>query len=236
MSIFISLGIVILAMLIMGSFQLTPGVFALFYHYALGRFSKPKASYLSLFFILGAEIITTCLYLSIFYLTCIFFFDNLHPETTILFWTIAGILIALGLISFFFYFRRGKGTKLFIPRKYAKALDQNAKSVKTRSDAFMLGALSGTCELVFTLPLYLVTCVEIMKMGAEGFSSNLLTIIYILTPVITLFLLRWKFQSGHNLADIQRSREHDKTFTRLILSFCYILIAVLIICFRTIYQ
>ena len=236
MSVFISLGIVILAMLIMGSFQLTPGVFALFYHYALGRFSKPKASYLSLFFILGVEIITTCLYLSIFYLTCVFFFDNLHPETTVLFWTLAGILIALGIISFFFYYRRGSGTKLFIPRKYAKALDLNAKSVKTRSDAFMLGALSGTCELVFTLPLYLVTCVEIMKMGAAGFSSNLLTIIYILTPVITLFILRWKFQAGHNLADIQRSREKDKTFTRLILSFCYILIAILIICFRTIYQ
>ena len=236
MSIFISLGIVILAMLIMGSFQLTPGVFALFYHYALGNYSKAKASYLSLFFILGAEIITTCLYLSIFYLTCIFFFDNLHPETSILFWTLAGILIALGFISFFFYFRRGNGTKLFIPRKYAEALDISAKSVKTRSDAFMLGALSGTCELVFTLPLYLVTCVEIMKMGAEGFSSNLLTIIYILTPVIPLFFLRWKFQSGHNLADIQRSREKDKAFTRILLSTCYILIAVLIICFRTIYQ
>ena len=236
MSIFISLGIVILAMLIMGSFQLTPGVFALFYHYALGKYSKAKASYLSLFFILGTEIITTCLFLSIFYLTCIFFFDNLHPETSILFWTLAGILAALGFISFFFYFRRGKGTKLFIPRKFAKALDACAKSAKTRSDAFMLGALSGTCELVFTLPLYLVTCVEIMKMGAEGFSSNLLTIIYILTPVFSLFFLRWKFQAGHNLADIQRSREKDKTFTRILLAICYILIAVLIICFRTIYQ
>ena len=235
MSIFISLGIVILAMLIMGSFQLTPGVYSLFYHYELGKHSKAKASYLSLFFILGAEIITTCLYLSIFYLTCIFFFDNLHPETTILFWTLAGILIALGIISFFFYYRRGSGTKLFIPRKYAKALDYSAKTVKTRSDAFMLGALSGTCELVFTLPLYLVTCVEIMKMGAEGFSSNLLTIIYILVPVIPLFFIRWKFQSGSNLADIQKSRVHDKTFTRFLLLFCYILIAVLIICFRTIY-
>lgn len=223
-------------MLIMGSFQLTPGVFALFYHYALGKYSKPKASYLSLFFILGSEIITTCLYLSIFYLTCIFFFDDLHPETSILFWTIAGILIALGIISFFFYYRRGSGTKLFIPRRYATALDLSARSAKNRSDAFMLGALSGTCELVFTLPLYLVTCVEIMKMDAAGFSSNLLTIIYILTPVIPLFFIRWKFQSGHNLADVQRSREHDKNFTRLILSFCYITIAILIICFRTIYQ
>lgn len=236
MSVFISLGIVVLSMLIMASLQLTPGVFALFYHYALGQFSKAKASYLSLFFILGAEIVTTCLYLSIFYLTCVFFFDNLHPETSILFWAIAGILIALGIISFFFYFRRGSGTKLFIPRKYATALDRNAKSVKTRSDAFMLGALSGTCELLFTLPLYVVTCIEIMRMGAEGFASNFLTIIYILIPVIPLLFIRWKYQSGLNLADIAKSRVHDKTFTRFILAFSYILIAILIICFRTIYQ
>lgn len=236
MSVFISLGIVILSMLIMASFQLTPGVFSLFYHYSLGQFSKAKASYLSLFFILGAEIITTCLYLSIYYLTCIFFFDNLHPETSILFWTIAGILIALGVISFFFYYRRGAGTQLFIPRKYADALDQSAKSVKTRSDAFMLGALSGTCELAFTLPLYIVTCVEIMRMGAEGFASNLLTVLYILTPVIPLFFIRWKYQSGLNLADIQKSRVHDKGFTRFILAFCYIIVAILIICFRTVYQ
>ena len=222
-------------MLIMGSLQLTPGVFALFYHYSLGQFSKAKTSYLSLFFILGAEIVTTCLYLSIFYLTCIFFFDNLHPETSILFWAIAGILIALGIVSFFFYYRRGTGTKLFIPRKYAEALDLSAKSAKTRSDAFMLGALAGTCELFFTLPLYIVTCIEIMRMGSEGFASNLLTVIYILTPVIPLFFIRWKFQSGFNLADIQKSRVHDKIFTRFILAFSYILIAILIICFRTVY-
>lgn len=235
MSIFISLGIVILAMLIMASLQLAPGIFALFYHYALGKYSKAKASYLSLFFILGNEVVNTCLYLSIFYLTCIFFFDNLHPETSVLFWAIAGILIVLGIVSFFFYYRRGSGTKLFIPRKYAAALDQSAKIAKTRSDAFMLGAIASTCELVFTLPLYLVTCVEIMKMGSSGFSSNLLTIIYILTPVIPLFIIRWKFQTGHNLAQIQKSRAKDKIFTRFILFFSYIIIAILIICFRTIY-
>ena len=236
MSVFISLGIVILAMLIMASFQLTPGVFVLFYHYAIGKYSRSRASVLSLYFILGTEIIAACLYLSIFYLTSIFFFDNLHPETSILFWALAGIMIALGLISFFFYYRRGAGTKLFIPRKYAKGLDLSAQSVKNRSDAFMLGALAGTCELFFTLPLYMVTCVEIMKMGANGFSSNLLTIIYILVPVIGLFFIRWQYQSGRNLADIQRVRVRDKHFNRFLIAICYILIAILIICFRTIYS
>lgn len=235
MSIFISLGIVILAMLIMACLQLTPSVFALFNHYMLGRFSKRKASFLSLYFILGAEIIAACLYLSIFYLTCIFFFNDLHPETSILFWALAGILAALGIFSFFFYYRRGPGTQLFIPRKYAKALDLSAKSVNTRSDAFLLGALTGTCELTLTLPLYIVTCIEIMKMGTEGISSNLLTIIYILVPVIPLFFIRWKFQIGYNLAKIERSHVKNKFFNRFILATCYILIAILIICFRTIY-
>lgn len=223
-------------MLIMASLQLTPGVFALFYHYALGKTSKQKASDLSLFFILGTEVIAACLFLSIYYLSCILFFDNLHPENTILAWTLAGILIALAFLSFFFYYRKGPGTRLFIPRNYAKALIINARKATTRSDAFMLGALTGTCELVFTLPLYIITCIEIMKMGAEGFSSNILTIIYILTPVVFLFVIRWQYKIGHNLADIQRTRVKDKFFNRFIIGLSYLIIAILIMCFRTFYS
>lgn len=232
MSFFIPLGIVILAMLIMGSLQLVPGVFALFYHYSLGKYSKKQASILSLYFILGAEVVAACLFLSCFYLAYVFFFGFARPETSFFAYFIAGILIALGIMSLCFYFRRGSGTRLFIPRKTAVALDYSARTAKTRSDAFMLGALSGTYELVFTLPLYILTAVEIMEMNVDYFPSNLLTIVYILVPTIPLFFIRWRFQTGHNLADIMKSRTRDKTFTRFILAFSFFTIAILIICFR----
>ena len=55
MSIFISVVILILVALIQISMQLTPGIFMLFYHYALGKKSRNKADDLNLSFILGAE-------------------------------------------------------------------------------------------------------------------------------------------------------------------------------------
>ena len=232
MGIITPIGIVILAMVIMASLQLVPGVFALFYHYALGKFSQKHASILTLYFILGAEVIAACLFLSSFYLTYVFFFGFARPEVSILSPVIAGILIALAFVSFFFYYRKGSGTRLFIPYKYAKAIDINAKSVKTRSDAFMLGAVSGTHELIFTLPLYILTAIEIMEMNINYHFNNILTIFYILTPVIPLFFIRWRFQAGYNLADYMRSRLRDKTFTRFCISFCYLVIAIIVICFR----
>ena len=232
MSFFISLGIVFLAMLIMASLQLQPGVFSLFYHYALGKYSKSRASDMALLFILGAEVSAACFFLCSYYIVNIFFLYQFRPETSFFAWFIVGILIALAFMSFFCYFRRGSGTRLFISRKCAHMLDLHAKNAKSRSDAFALGAFSGIYELPFTLPLYMVTSMEIMELSVEFFPSHLLTILYIVVPTLPLFFIRWRFQTGHNLADIQRSRVKDKAFTRIILCFSYIAITALFIYFR----
>jgi len=225
-------GIVLLAMLIMMFLQLVPGVFAIFCHYAYGKYSRRRASDLGLFFILGAETIAACLFLSCYYIAYALFLGCDRPETGIFAWIAVGVLVILAAASFFFYYRKGKGTKLFIPRKAARALDEKTRTVKTRSDAFTLGALAGTYELIFTLPLYIITAVEIMEMNTEYFSSNLLTICYIITPTIPLLVVRWMFQARYNLADVAKMRVKDKNFTRLILAICYLTIAVLIICHR----
>jgi len=232
MSVFSSVGIIIIAMLIMASLQLVPGVFALFHHYTSGKYSKKRTSRLSLFFILGAEVISACLFLFSYYIAYFFFLDKPRPEHSVFAWFGIGVLIALSIASFFFYFRRGKGTQLFIARSFAKALDESAKSAKTRSDAFTLGAVSSTCEILFTLPLYIITAIEIIELSSENFTSDILTIIYILTSAIPLFITYYLFHSGRNLADIERTRVKDKTFTRLLIGFSYLIIAILIIHFK----
>ena len=232
MSVFSSVGIIIIAMLIMASLQLVPGVFALFHHYASGKYSKKRTSRLSLFFILGAEVISACLFLFSFYIAYFFFLGKPRPEHSVFAWFGIGVLIALSIASFFFYFRRGKGTQLFIARSFAKALNESAKSAKTRSDAFALGAISSTCEILFTLPLYIITAIEIIELSSENFTSDILTIIYILTSAIPLFITYYLFHSGRNLADIERTRVKDKTFTRLLMGFSYLIIAILIIHFK----
>lgn len=232
MSVFVSVGIVILAMLIMIFLQLTSGVFALFCHYAAGKYSKKRASIMEIFFILGAETIAACLFLCCYYFSYILFFGNSRPETGIFAWIAVGMLVVLAVCSLSFYYRKGRGSRLFIPRKVAHSLNRYAKKAKTRSDAFALGALAGTYELPFTLPLYLITAVEIMEMNAEYFSSNILTVLYILTPTVPLLVVRWTMKAQHNLADIMKSRVKDKNYIRFLLAFSYLTIAILIISFR----
>lgn len=224
MNAFAPYGIIILAALILASFQLVPGIFALFSHYTLGKFSKPKASRLSLFFILGVETINTCLFVSIYYLASIVFLGDTNLICKIIGFILAGIFIALAMITFFFYYRPGKGSELFVPRKYAEALRHNAKSAKLRLDAFLLGIVSSTCELVFTLPLFIISIIMTFMLDHSPISFLL-----ILAPLVPLLYIHFRFQAGQNLADIIKSRIKSKTFFRIFISLCYILIATIII-------
>lgn len=235
MSIITSIGIIVLAMLILALLQATPAIFMLFSHYAYGRFSKAKTSDFVLFFILGVETVNTFIFLAIFYLSSILFLEEPNLETNIFAWILSGILIAMGIATFFTYFRRGSGTKLFIPRKYARALDTTARSIKSRSDSFVLGVYAGSCELAFSLPLFIAVSFAEVNLDIQNLVNIPLILLFVLSPVIPLFILYWKFASGHNLAEIQRFRVKNKSFIRFFLSICYIFLATLIICTRIIH-
>ena len=235
MNVLASVGIFIIAMVIMTSLQLVPGVFALFFHYAIGKYSRKKASSLSLFFILGSEIISALFFISAFYISYTLFLNDLNPRNNVLTWVFIGIFIALSIACFFFYYRHPhskQDTELFISRKLSRSLNLRAKSIKSPSDAFALGALSNVCELPITLPLYIITATEIMYMHTEYFADNTLTIIYILVSAIPLIHLYYSFRLGRNLAVIQRSRVKDKSFHRFTISLSFLTIAILVICFR----
>ena len=76
MSIFIPVAILIVATLIQAFMQLTPGVFALFYHYALGKNSSTKADDLSLHFILGVITFIVITWLLIYALIFSIFYNK----------------------------------------------------------------------------------------------------------------------------------------------------------------
>lgn len=229
MSFFTSFAIVIAAMLIMIFLQLTPGVFALFYHYCLGKFNRPKASDFALFFFLGVEIISACLFLATYFIMSIFLLDNSDLTNQQLAWCFAGLFLALALFCLLFYYRRGKTSELFIPRAYATAIDHSAKTVKNRSGAFLLGLLSGSCELILILPLYIVVAIEILKIENLGLPANLLAITFVLVPIIPLFFLYWQYYFGYTLADIIKKRVKNKMLVRVALCLLFLTITIIII-------
>ena len=218
-------------MVIQAFLQLTPGVFSIFYHHALGKTSAKKADDASLSFILGTEILTAIIFL-IIYIIISFVVTDKITDSNIYMATLAGIFIAESVITFFFYFRKNskkkeQSTKTFLPRFIAQNLIINAKKAKNRSDTITLGIVTTACELVFTLPLYIIISTEILNLGLRyGF---VYIIAYIIIATVPLFVIRTAFRTDHNLAEIQRFRVNKKFWVKLVLSISYLLIAILII-------
>lgn len=222
MSVFISFAILFLSMLIQAFLQVTPGIFSIFYHSALAKNSRKKADDLSLYYILGVEIFSTIIFITVFsFMSFVFtfqdFINGIFP------WLMAGVFSALSVVSFFFYFRKGSGTTLFISRRIAKGIATRTKKLKNRSDALVLGIISSILDLIFTLPLYIIVSIETIKISS--FPNFLVIILYIIVSTIPLFTLRTFFRGGLNLADIQRLRIKNKSFFRIIITVGFLLLA-----------
>lgn len=227
MSVFTSLGILILAVLISSFLMLIPGIFANFFHYASGKYTRTKADSLSLFFILGTE---TMVVLGLFLIATIIWAlppSTVNLENPILVWILAGIFFGLSLTAFFVYFR--KNGQLFISRKTATTLIDRPKSIKNSSDAFVFGLMSGIPELPFTLPLYFVSILAISNVSLSPFPCAGLIIFYAILAICPLFATHLYFRTGHNLADFLRHRLKNQTFFRIFLGLLYFILATLLI-------
>ena len=223
MSILISVIILITVALIQACMQLTPGVFSIFYHYTLGKKSRNFADNLSLYFILGNEIFV----ITIYFILCIiiFTFNNyIDINNPYIYWILAGIFVAESIISLFLYYKKGKTTELFISRNAAKSLILQAERVKRRSDAFLLGFLSCLPEVLFTLPLYLISILLLINFNLCPRSIIIILIIFSsLLATTTTFIF---YHTGHNLADVSRLRLKMKPFIRIILFLCFLTLAI----------
>ena len=207
--------------------QLVPGTFALFYHYAIGKNSSTKADNLSLYFILGTITLMATIWLLVYTFIFKVFYDKINFYLDFIPWIMTGIFFAESIASLFFYYRKGKFTTLFISRSVARNLNSHAQKTKNRSDAFILGFFSGIPELIFTLPLYIVTSIELMKIN---FSLRPLFIIfYIIISIIPLFIIRTLYRCDYNLAKIERARIHAKIFIRIFISISFTLLAIAVI-------
>ena len=226
MSTFVSLITIFLAMLIHSSMQLVPGIFALFYHSGLSKSSASKTDDLSLSFILGSELFSATIFIAIYsaILSLSFIDESIR---NILSWVLIGFLFIEIPAIIFLYYRKGKGSSLFISRKSAINLSRHAESIKNRTDAMLLGMFSGVAELPFTLPLFVIVSNE--AIGLTNGQNGILIIIYIIVTTIPLFIIRRCFRSGLNLADIARFRAKNKLFFKIILAFGYLLLATTLI-------
>jgi hypothetical protein len=208
MDILTSFAIVTLAALVHASFQLSVSVLTLLSGHAIGsKKSHRRTLSLTGSFVIGVGVMTLLL-LSFFALV---FSHAFGSDASQLIWAIGcGLLIGVGLAVWFFYYRRAKGTTLWVPRSFARHLSDRSKATKDPTEAFSLGLTSVISELLFIIAPIAISALVIVQLPVEW--QLLAVAVYTLISLLTLFSV-WVFiSSGHRISGIQKWREANKHF------------------------
>ena len=227
MSSFVSLGIVLLSSLGLASLQLPLGTLLLLYHASLGHNVKPRTRRLSSSFISGVVLMSFLILSSMCYLVSALTFSGSFSVVSLS--VLFGILLALTLLAWFFYYKRRRSTELWVPRSVAKFLDTRAKLTSDISEAFSLGLLTTLSELLFSGVFYLLAANFILLL--DPLYQVLALVLVILLSALPLLVLRILVRTGRTLADVQRWRLKNKTFFRVFTGLCYLVLAVFLLSF-----
>ena len=203
-----SLAIVTLAALIHASFQLSVSVLTLLSGHAIGaRTSQARVMRLTFGFVSGVGVMTL-LALSFISLVFLHVFGKEAPQFV---WAIVcGLLIGVGLAVWFFYYRREKGTSLWIPRSFARHLSDRSKATKSGAEAFSLGLTTVISELLFIAAPMIISALVLIQL--PGYWQLIGIAIYSVISLLTLFSIWVLIGSGHKLSSIQKWREDNKHF------------------------
>lgn len=211
MEIIIPFSEVFLAAVIHATLQLSLGALLLLYHASLGKHVQKKTRFLVDSYTSG---IGTWVFLSL--ATTIFILDRyfgkpLYIEELVI---VVGMLVALAIAAWSFYYRRGKSTELWLPRSMARYIDKRAKLTNSNTEAFLLGMLTSLAEMPFTIVLFVVTANSIMALPA--IYQLLAVAIYTIITMIPMVVLRLAIRKGQTVVDIQRWRVKHKLFFRVL--------------------
>lgn len=221
MDLLLSFAIIGFAAVIHASFQLSISTLTLLSGHTIGaKRSRLRTLKLTTGFMLGAGIMTILL-LCTSALLAYFFIDS---NQLILFWTIAcGLLVGVGLAVWLFYYRRGNGTSLWIPRSFATMLASRSKKTTHTAESFSLGSTSVFTELLFIIAPIFVTTLVLIHLPAVWQLVGILT--YTLISLSSLAIVWALIGSGHKLSHIQKWREDNKIFLQIAAGFGLFILA-----------
>lgn len=203
--------VIAFAGLLHASFQLGVSLLTLLSGHGLGLGrSRQRLRELNVAYVSGAAIMTILLFAGVAYLAMLTIGSG-HQVM----WLILSVLnVAIGLAVMIFYYRRSKGTGLWIPRSMAEYLTQRTKKTKNAAEAFTLGAGSVLAEVPFLVgPLGLAVLYTVSQTSPNSQLASLLIYSTIsLAPLVAILVL---VQAGSKISSIQRWREENKLFLQL---------------------
>lgn len=207
---FIIIGV---AALIHANFQLGVSMLTLLSSHTIGKNrSHAKLLRLTGSYLLGAAVMTALL-LSTASLVLLNMVNAKHIP--LLAWAVTcGLLMGLGVAMWAFYYRRERGTTLWLPRSLATYLAQRTKATHLSGEAFGLGLTGVIAELLFIVGPLLVSALVLIQLTPTWQLAGIG--IYTLISLLSLLVVAGLIGSGHKISQIQQWREHNKRFLQFI--------------------
>lgn len=211
MNMFIPFSEVFLAATIHALLQLQLGTLLLLYHASLGKHVKKKTRHLVSSYIFGIATLVFMAVATTAFILDRYFGKSLYVEEMII---VVGMLLALAIATWVFYYRRGKSTELWLPRVVARFMDHRAKQTNSNTEAYSLGVLTSLAEMPFTLVLFLVAANSVLKL--PGMYQLLAILMYTAISILPLLIARIAIRKGQTVVGIQRWRVKHKNFMRVL--------------------
>lgn len=218
---------VFLAAVIHATLQLELGTLLLLYHASLGKHVKKRTKNLVSSYIAGVGSLVFLGIGAIAFVLDRYFGKPLWAEELII---VVGMLVALAIATWGFYYRRGRSTELWLPRTVARFIDRRAKETNSNTEAFSLGVLTSLAEMPFTLVLLVVAANSLLALPVAY--QLLAVVLYTVVAIIPPVVVRLAVRRGQTIADIQRWRVKHKNFLRLVTGLGFLALGVFLFAFE----
>ena len=197
-----------LAALVHASFQLGVSMVTLLSNHATGKkLSGQRVLRLVGAFLLGTVVMTGLLISSFGYAATVLF-HGVIPEGV---WESAAVALAIvGAGVWVFYYRRGDGTSLWLPRPLAHLLHERIQVTTFSAEAFSLGLTAVIAEIIFLLVPVSAAALAIVSLPVVW--QPLAVLLYIFVASLGLIVVSVLLGSGRKLYHIQEWRESNKRF------------------------
>ncbi len=200
--------VIAFAGLLHASFQLGVALLTLLSGHSLGiNRSFHKLMRLNIAYLFGATVITILIFAALAYFALLSIGSNIQIA-----WLITALInIVIGVAVMIFYYRRKKGTGLWIPDSMAQYLSKRVKKTDHTGEAFTLGAGSVLAETPFLIGPFAVAVLYTLTL--EGAQLQLLSLLtYSLIALAPLVAIVSLVGGGHKISHIQKWREENKLF------------------------
>lgn len=222
-----AISVIVLAGVVHATLQLSLGALVLLYHESLGKHIKIKTKRLASNYILGAMLLIGLFLTAVCYFISVLTAGNLSLKTLVI---VTGILVALAISVCFFYYRSGRTTELWLPKTVSRYINRRARKTESNVEAFALGMLANFAELPFSLVLFLVAADSVLLLPA--YWQILGIFLYTIIAILPLAVLRFSVKKGKTVAEIQKWRNKNKTFFKILAGCGFLTLALFLVAFK----